>query len=304
MELIKYEAACRAVEAARTIDEVKEITNRAEAARAYAKQAKNRGLELNALEIRVRAERRLGEILLQLREDGAFGQGRGGSPVKLEDLGVDRNISGGAQRLAKLPAARFSEEMTKWRDTAETSTRVEVPLQRFRIPSIVGDRQRAATKLGRNQIDEADPLDRFKAMDGRRVADWRAGELDRLDELAARVRSCVSALRQALPMANPDPLDTMEMIFDRASLVQVLESAWDRPIAKTDTGVDPITTKDPERRICARCSAVFIIRGLHKKRPYEGKFCSRSCAGKAQHSRKCGTSAASTGPIASNPADR
>lgn len=61
--LAKYDAACRAVAAAKSVEEVRKIRNEAEAFRAFAKQAKDRTLELDAAEIRIRAERRLGEII-------------------------------------------------------------------------------------------------------------------------------------------------------------------------------------------------------------------------------------------------
>jgi hypothetical protein len=59
-ELARYNAACRALAEARSVDKVRDILNLAEAQRAYAEMAKNRGLEADALEIRERAERHLG----------------------------------------------------------------------------------------------------------------------------------------------------------------------------------------------------------------------------------------------------
>ncbi len=59
--LAKYNAACRAVAHTVTVDEAKEPRDKGEAMRAYAKQAKNKNLEVQAAEIRIRAERRFPE---------------------------------------------------------------------------------------------------------------------------------------------------------------------------------------------------------------------------------------------------
>lgn len=65
--MLRYEAACRALAEAKSIDEVKDFRNKAEAMRAYAKQAENKQLETDAAEIRIRATRRLGELMAATR---------------------------------------------------------------------------------------------------------------------------------------------------------------------------------------------------------------------------------------------
>lgn len=244
MELVKYEAACRALAAACSVDEVREISGRAEAARAYARQVKNKGLEIDALEIRVRAERRLGEIIKALKVDqtirvGGPGRGHHDAPITtLKDLGIDHNISGVAQRLASLPEHKFVVELADWRSKAETSQRMENPLQVYRLPTIKSDRQKAAARKGRVTVNTADPLDRFRSADGRRIADWRTGELDRLEDLFSRALKCVEVLRENMPAANPDPLATMEMVFDSKVLGRLLAAIWDEGVRSSDAGLN------------------------------------------------------------------
>jgi N6-adenosine-specific RNA methylase IME4 len=74
--LLKYDEACRAIAEVKNFDDLRELENKAEAVRRYGQRARNRQLELDAVEIRFRAERRRGELLLELRESGALSYGR------------------------------------------------------------------------------------------------------------------------------------------------------------------------------------------------------------------------------------
>lgn len=80
-ELVKYNEACRAIAEAKSIDEAKSIRDKSDAVRAYAKQANNKQLEVDAAEIRLRAERRLGELLRdQPKNPGTIMRGGGKNP--------------------------------------------------------------------------------------------------------------------------------------------------------------------------------------------------------------------------------
>lgn len=67
--IIIYDAMCTAIADCHRIDEVKDLRDKAMALELYAKQAKNFEAERKASEIRLRAERRTGELLLALKRE-------------------------------------------------------------------------------------------------------------------------------------------------------------------------------------------------------------------------------------------
>lgn len=130
--LAKYDAACKALAAAKAVDEVKTIRDKAIAMKEYARQAKNKEMEIDAAEIRMRAERRLGEMLKGQRETvglnkGAAAGGKKGAPrgsfveqrdqsPTLADVGIDRKLSMRAQKIAAIPEAKFEGMVGEWRE--------------------------------------------------------------------------------------------------------------------------------------------------------------------------------------------
>jgi hypothetical protein len=55
--LSRYDDACHALADAKDLTEVKDLADKMAALKAYARRAKNRELEINAAELRIRAER-------------------------------------------------------------------------------------------------------------------------------------------------------------------------------------------------------------------------------------------------------
>jgi len=136
--LTHYDAACFALSLARSVDEVQAIRNKTEALRAYARQAKNKQLEIDATEIRIRAERRLGELIAAQKETVGLAKGRlrrGSNLEPREDTptlaaaGIDKKLSSRAQKLAAVPQREFEERLGEWRERiAEENERVTIDL--------------------------------------------------------------------------------------------------------------------------------------------------------------------------------
>ena len=115
--IARYDAMCRAIAEAHAVDEVKDLRDKAAALQAYARMAGNFDAEKRCAEIRLRAERRAGELL------AAMDKAKGGRPSKtpaategvstLKDLGISEKQSSTWQRLAAVPRDRFETLLTR-----------------------------------------------------------------------------------------------------------------------------------------------------------------------------------------------
>ena len=125
-QLIRYDAAVRALAECKAVDEVKDWHDKAAAMQAYGRIAKDKALETDAAEIRIRAERRLGEMLASQKaagglNTGAKGIGKSAVPIgnrtpTLAEAGIDKKLSARAQKLAAVPESQFEAEVGEWRD--------------------------------------------------------------------------------------------------------------------------------------------------------------------------------------------
>ncbi len=120
--LVRYEQARNALAECHRVDEVKDIRDRAEAMAAYARLAKDQDMILWATEIKVRAERKAGEMLAQGKAEGQrAGPGdyrKESPPPTLSEIGITRSQSSRWQSLAGMSEEHFEAAVATAKDTA------------------------------------------------------------------------------------------------------------------------------------------------------------------------------------------
>ncbi len=124
MQLIRYEAARRALAEARRIDEVKDLHDKAEAVRHYARQAGDTTLEADAFEIRERAKRRCGQLTRQI-ETASANQHRalipsnGTKQTVFESVRLSKSAAYRNEQLAGMSEAEFERRLAQGRHRIE-----------------------------------------------------------------------------------------------------------------------------------------------------------------------------------------
>jgi hypothetical protein len=114
-ELANYELARASLAKCVKVDEAKDIHDKAEAIRAYAKQRGDHQIETWAAKIKIRATRRIGQLTLSLGK--GHGEGKRGK-VKLppsgslknevlEAAGITSQIASRCERIAAIPEEEF-----------------------------------------------------------------------------------------------------------------------------------------------------------------------------------------------------
>lgn len=115
--LIKYDQARQALAACRNVDEIKDIRDKSEAMRLYAKQAQDTELEQWAAEIKLRAQRAIGELSTALEtQKGGFGMVPTGGKHKAEvlaDAGISTSTANRYEKLAAIPEPVIEEIIAK-----------------------------------------------------------------------------------------------------------------------------------------------------------------------------------------------
>jgi hypothetical protein len=210
--LVLYDRACAALAAAKSVDEVKDIVDASAAMRAHARPAKNRDLEADAVELRMRATRRLDQM--RQAQAATVGLNQGAVPGKtgleanpvldlrptLASQGIDKVLAHQGRLLGRMSDQAFERKVVEARSSVARVFRravreVEIAQER--------EERRAQTAQGGSVADlyaliasgyrhrDRQPMairNVQRARQGRRVRALRDADARR-DQGAARSRS-------------------------------------------------------------------------------------------------------------------
>ncbi len=182
--LARLELARRLLAEARALDEVKVICDLAEAARVYARQARL-GLEAqnDAAELKLRAERRLGELVAALpKQDGgdaARARSQAGTelPPRLGDLGISKNQSSRRQAIAAVPQPVFEHFVAEVRERGRADGKTELTTTAALLVARHYRPLRPVTPLFVSNPEQEDPRHRFDVTDAAALP-WPDGSVD------------------------------------------------------------------------------------------------------------------------------
>jgi hypothetical protein len=131
MNLVRFDAAKKAIAEAARVDEIKSIRDKAIAMQVYARQANDVELICYATEIRLRAEHKAGELLAEMAKRKERDPGGHGRRIELQDatqlptlsdLGVTKTQSSRWQALARLSEAEFEAKANRMKGAAMQAT--------------------------------------------------------------------------------------------------------------------------------------------------------------------------------------
>jgi hypothetical protein len=160
--LARYDKMLTAIAECHRVDEALQIKQTARALEVYAAQARNTEAERQAAEIRMRAERRTGELLRETAKNGqrasrgqAGGRGHRTSPEPtIKNLGISRDQSSRYQKLAEIPEKQF-EKLVRQPGTStdgilRRASPVEVAQTTIHLPGDPFNEQRVLLQLFNN----------------------------------------------------------------------------------------------------------------------------------------------------------
>ena len=225
-DILLVDKARRALAEARSYDDVKDIRNRAEAMRAYARHAKDKTLEIDAVEIRLRAERRLGEMMKEQKEIVGFNTGERGQftpggvrqtppAPTLAEAGIDKNLAKKARSLVALPPEKFEEKIIHMRESAKP---------RVTAPDINKAERKVTPESAAEQIGKMFA----RAVDPRRIMGKAIKELEK--SITDTIPHNVRVLYVARELMTKDQTDYVkDLLRKERDQCQNFLNKWDLP---------------------------------------------------------------------------
>ena len=213
------------------------------------RQAKNRQLEIDAAEIRIRAERRVGELIAAQRDTeglnlGASAGGKKDGPrgsvvdprdtrPTLAEAGIDKHLADRARKLAAVPASEFESDLNEWRGRGEQTGGVMEDRQKT-VNRDDDGRLRTGARLLFNRKTEREAYYAAKAL--RRLSPQQCRRLRQVIEqvITARAEAEGLALIAIAPFVMA--IDTMS-VDQRIDLLRQLQAE----LPEDETGSLPPT---------------------------------------------------------------
>jgi site-specific DNA-methyltransferase (adenine-specific) len=133
VNLVRYDQARVALYEARTVDDAKDIKDKAEALLIYARQTKDAEMEAWVAEIKLRAMRRIGELSAEL--DSAQGKrtdtllptgGKKSKEEALKDAGISKSSADRCEKIAEMPENEFDGFIAQKKAKGQAVTASEV----------------------------------------------------------------------------------------------------------------------------------------------------------------------------------
>jgi len=142
-ELVRYEEAKRALAACASIDEVKEIQDKAVAMQLYAKMTKEKDIEIYASTIKTRAQIRLGELIGSMEKgvnQSALPPGGKSKKAALKEAGISSSTAHRLEKAASIPPNDLETIITEKTEAKEpiylkdVLNKVDPPIPKPAIP--------------------------------------------------------------------------------------------------------------------------------------------------------------------------
>jgi hypothetical protein len=191
-ELVRYDAMCRAIDAAFAVDEVKAIHDKAAMLQAAARVAKNVEAETRAYEIRMRAARKAGELSKQIPK------AQGGHNKK--------QTPGDAESARQSKTEILNDANISTQQASDWERLSEAPRDQFEAA--------LATKSVRDLIDKPSPVDGDVMAEGRELA----RRVNDFSEIMAAVNAMIADKVEFVRLWKDASADEKHEIAERLGL--------------------------------------------------------------------------------------